>query len=756
MNHFRSPSLSDKRLDYESYNNMIHQSKKLSNLRFDPTQFNVMEDSTGIYVSSSATSSNAAAFTHHFITSIANAAAGTYYIDTGYWDRNGEEAIWTNVAPIDPINTEYIITNNYTGTVYNYVVRRSSGGNTVPQTPLEIVTCADGTIESHNQMKMAEAISSVDYVDGEITGISQYQVGSIADNLPMCTDFEEFGINIVKNDKYTVGFSINGGDIRRRDKVHTVSGVGMSTFTADKAIYIDLGIDDTTKDVSLIPVTPSIKIEDYFPTEPGYTNRFIKLYALKYHDVAVAGDGSAADKYADIEVVRYFQGSMKDDWVRPDGKDCGVSYVDNAKPKVKSIDFVTTDDLHEGELQEYQAHEQLALKGAGVSVVDITGDQVIAYFDYKSGNNSIDKKYARIDAVNADARGTGFAKSLEINGNKNLQIYNFACATGTAITDATTESPSPYLIMARSDSGTVPEVAYLDISAMKVADAGHADGSDYANVAGVANTVSNFLHTDLTFTGSSGGISGGNTDHDDSYMVTGEMWDQNACQSIGRSSIRQENGGYTQAINLTNSQLYDSIGSDYSVDWDVRTLRKGSNVVINWDNSGTDWKIEFSATNKWDSTDFIINVDTDISLTAGNSASISTTKEITLGAGTNINLLASGKLTASITDAINISTSSNCKLSWVDGVVWDVGNWGVTPVADDTNYYFLGGDRKWKEILLSATTLYLTSDQIMYGLSGVQGVSIANWSTSGAITGTDIQEINAIDMLSTDKVLVRR
>ena len=586
MKHFNIPKRNGQGLDFGTYTNMVSLAKKLSGLKFDPTQFLVQEDPTGIYVSTNF-NTNAEEFTYHYKTKPASTTS--FFIEEGYWRRNGELAQYANVAAFDPM-TDNIIGSDYTGDIWNYVVRMQSDGET---TGLQIINSGWEIPNNNNQFKVENLISTVHYETGKITIIDQDQIGDIDDTISLGKDLENFGLTVNKSDKLTVGVTVGSGVIRIRDQEFSVTGKTESSITSDKKIYIDLGTDSTTVDASLVPQNPQVKIEDNYPNEIGYGRTFIRLYELAYIETDLADGGSSSDKYASVSVLRFHFGDIKDDWMRPDGQDSGNGYIDTAAPKSLTLDFVTN-GMHKGELQDYQFSEQVANNGLGAFSVE--GDQVIPYYYWRGSAGDNQKTYGRIDAENASAHGD-CGKSLHVASNNQLQLYEFFDGNFGNIGDVSTAGTAQYRFVMRDHSDTTcPELKYMDATAMKVPYCYTADTATYALTAETAvsaGTTSTALsaqycetantaytamtaiylataitatHAALDFTnGPTTGAAAGNLDHDYDYWIKGGDYNNAHGQSIGRSSSRSV-GADNEAINLTDSLLKDVNGTA-TLDW---------------------------------------------------------------------------------------------------------------------------------------------------------------------------------------------
>jgi hypothetical protein len=407
--------------------------------------------------------SNVASFEHHFQTYWANAAAGTYYIRDGYWRRNSSIGKYTNVGTHDPL-TDNIIPENFTGDIYNYVIRTRSSATS---DPLSIIISGN-QLPPDNQFKMEELVSVVSFNNGVGTTISQNLIGSIDDRIEIDDgNFDNFGIAVTKSDPYTVGFKIGGGELRRRAKTFDVDGQEQAvTSIQTQKVYINLdGTEGSPEtDPSLIPYEPIIVIDTDFADYSTYDSDFVKLYEITKEDTNLdAAGGSSGLSYASISATKFHVGSINDDWVRPDGVDSAYITIADALPKVQGLDFVEKEgSYHRGELQDRQCLETLT---ADQPFLDY--DKVLMFYEVNKNDVTI-KQYVWVDGNGRDAGHNTSAGSLKIHDNY-MEIWGFYA--GASILIDNIDNLASYLLLARDS--TAPndanaKMVYLNLSDLTI------------------------------------------------------------------------------------------------------------------------------------------------------------------------------------------------------------------------------------------------------------------------------------------------
>lgn len=120
-------------------------------------------------------------------------------------------------------------------------------------------------------------------------------------------------------------------------------------------------------------------------------------------------------------------GNITESHVIPDGD---LDYESVTVSRVESLDYIEGafgNPSLKGPIQDRQVHEILV---DGANVTEDVDDFAIPYFDYQHSSGVTEKKYARLDTHDADAKPNGWGKSLQIApvgpGAKTvMQLFDF-------------------------------------------------------------------------------------------------------------------------------------------------------------------------------------------------------------------------------------------------------------------------------------------------------------------------------------------
>lgn len=383
-------------------------------------------------------------------------------------------------------------------------------------------------------------------------------------------------------------FTVYGGSWKATPTVGFTAFPASTTFTkanfdanSGKDIYATILPDDAdvssiTEDPCLVPAQGRVEMDglsgwtpDSWEDATYKNNGLVKLVVV---DAPYTFGTETAYPVAQLYPIHHAR--VANDYFRPDGGDFGQSVLDDAYPRFKTTDFVTTENEHEGELQLSQAMELL---GVAVDIANVANDQILPVIDYQHTSGTSDMGYFRVDSHNAATWGDGTGRSLEMYTSlKIAQLYGWAQLTSTiAVTDATSDldgSASKYHVLLRKNDA-VPTLYYGTLDTMKVADSYLADS---------ASTISgNHPHENHTFNSDDHTTSGV-----DRYIIAGGDEMRNNMEGYIGDSSGDKSIGPSQRV------LYSDDGTTSAVDWSATNswLTDSSNVTsILWgDRQGYD------------------------------------------------------------------------------------------------------------------------------------------------------------------------
>jgi hypothetical protein len=205
--------------------------------------------------------------------------------------------------------------------------------------------------------------------------------------------------------------------------INSIKGTApTSAYFNDTYLYwwVDWSTDSAmVQDPSLYPYTPRIKQSaTNFADDTGYSFYMQKLYTLYKTEVTLDEDGFIKFYMPKMSKLHWLGGTINQGFVRPDGKDSQFDVVNNYVPRVKGLDFNTSNLNHKGELQDRQAYEILTATDPYK-----TGDKALCYYDIIKAGTTL-KKYSWVDGNGQQSGHNQCAGSLRIQ-NDFMQIWDF-------------------------------------------------------------------------------------------------------------------------------------------------------------------------------------------------------------------------------------------------------------------------------------------------------------------------------------------
>lgn len=456
---------------------------------------------------------SAAATKQMFHTS--KSGATTVRIRPGLWQRNhiwnGTSHDWdTDWDPVAESGASASAT--FTGKVYAYaVLQHGSGKNEAAWDPTDLVyTSIDwvvpgagfaqgvaiyfitekvwrqtGVDVQHQLTFLAE----ITYAAGAITRIVQAHQGPIIDwdplnkgGKPAGSDPEAYHLDFYyapSSAALGIGLDVNGGSWYSPHaavvKTHSSTTFTPANVASGEDVYATILPDETivsstiAEDPSLVPDDLRVLMDggDYdaskwYGTRKAdgqkllYMNQGVLSYGINAFPVA---RGLVGDTDMDIEF-----------YMRPDGVDVGIAILDTDYPRVRSMDYVTN-GVHKGELQDFQAYEEMV---AGSTITNNDDDLAIPYYHYNTAG-TVDKKFARMDEHDYSQwlSTSDGGRSIEViddgGGNARQQVHNMhanvADLSPSGVSGSGTD-PDEYLMMVkvRDSLGNYNEIQYADIS----------------------------------------------------------------------------------------------------------------------------------------------------------------------------------------------------------------------------------------------------------------------------------------------------
>jgi hypothetical protein len=307
-----------------------------------------------------------------------------------------------------------------------------------------------------------------------------------------------------------------------------------------------------------------------------------------------------------------------------------------------------------------------------------------------------------------DTTAVSTLSSLEVTGDGFVQIYQFQSGAAT--------TPGVYdTVLFRYTSGGFTTVAYAGATNLAQWLADYASSTfwndaDWTTAAAAWLGTLPTVHSHATHT----------SFNDDSHNVA----------STVPYMLMNANGTATRNACHANVRLGDA-SNNASINPAGRTVYNtdGTTAVLTWDLSA--WLVYFSATNRWNSTQFLVDA----------------SGAVTLDAGAALTLIAGTASTWTFTDSLTINLGGSVAITSDDGV-WK-------PKENGNKHLFLGetvSPLRWSQIEANAYniklygagsgSLYLGGPSVFaYSniyFNGVAGVDITNWTTKGGLTGTGV------------------
>ncbi len=477
-----------------------------------------------------------------------------------------------------------------------------------------------------------------------------------------------------------VNLTLEGGG----ETYKVVSGLS----AADETYYIILTLSSTaSKDPALIPDTLSVTASTLEPSESASEGN-IKLV------IAEVITNSDSEIQA---IVPRRECDIDDFSLVPDGESNNAA----TDPSIKTTNYNSQSNIHEGELQVYNAAETTEQSGVPNSTLRF------AHLE-KDANGTGSIQWAAFDS-DTSGRESGIQKSVQIksDGTRDIvQLYDFDDAVS-----AGTLSDTADFVLVRDATG--PTLKYLD--GADFADTyGDAIG-DYLDDAGYIPISEDFQHDALDPTTGTIGDLFGSVGHDYDYWIHGSDYLKCYGDSIGFDSTRNSSlASPTKVIDLTNQELVDS-SANITLDWDGRAF------------DGPDWT--FRAGTR------LISLDTTVA--AAGDGAIDCLGGIYVGQGiyaVKDSANAAGFFTNGTDEVELVGIGSTAEFNDGTNQVWIFdGTHGIRAeghIRADSGFAFYHGTNA--------------------------GQSITNWFGGGILIGGSIIEIQASNLQDTDKILVYR